>query len=179
MRTITVAIFLLLLMALPLPAQQSTSYKLKEHVLNAGGHPENGVIMSSPGFKVSLDSIGKSVSAAVLGSASFHMDAGFVNTFRPAGEISGLIFLDKNQLQWSAEPSASFYNLYRGTIGAVAELGYGACLKRYMTSTTTSDTDPVSDGGFFYLATVENRLGEEGSKGFQTGGLERQGSVCP
>jgi hypothetical protein len=35
------------------------------------------------------------------------------------------------------------------------------------------------DDGFFYLVTVENRLSEEGTKGFDSGGGERTGSACP
>ena len=177
----TIAIFILLVAASPLLAQQSASYKLEEHVFNAGGHPHNGVVMSSSAFKVSLDSIGDGVSAAVLSSASFNMAAGFVNTYRPAAEITNLAFINKDQLEWDADPSVGVYNLYRDTINNLAALGFGTCLQQDLPSASTFDSDPtpVSGDVYFYLATAENRLGEEGTKGFQTTGSERTGTVCP
>ena len=181
MRILLMAIFILPAAALPLMAQQSAGYKLEEHVMNAGGHPENGVMMFSPGFKVSLDSIGDGVSVGGLGSASFNLDAGFVNTFRPAGEVSALMFINKDQLEWNADPSAGVYNLYRDTINNLVGLGFGACLQQDLNTASTFDRDPMPEpgDGYFYLATAENRLREEGTKGFQTTGSERQGTTCP
>ena len=181
MRTVTIRLFVLLVAASPLLAQQSASFKLEEYVLNAGGHPENGAVMSSTGFKVSLDSIGDGVFGTGLSSASFNMDAGFVNTYRPAAEITDLTFINKDQLEWNADPSAGVYNLYRDTINNLVGLGFGTCLQQDLNSANTFDSDPmpVPGDGYFYLATAENRLREEGTKGFQTSGSERTGNACP
>jgi len=47
-------------------------------------------------------------------------------------------------------------------------------------SVTDTDSDPLPvSGGFFYLVTAENRLAEEGTKGFTAEGAERLGTVCP
>jgi len=166
--------------ALPTLAQQSTNYRLDEHVLNAGGHPDNGAELTSTSFTVSLDSIGDGVVARGLSSSSFRMDAGFTNTYLPADEVAGLLFLDKQQLQWNPEPSVGVYNLYRDRISNLAGLGYGSCAQQDLTSAGATDSDPVPTAdGYFYIVTAESRLGEEGSKGFQNGGVERQGSVCP
>jgi hypothetical protein len=171
---------LALVLALPALAQQSTNYRLDEHVLNSGGNPDNGVELTSTRFTVSMVSIGDGVVARGLSSSSFRMDAGFTNTYLLAGEVNGLLFLDKHQLQWDSEPSIGVYNLYRDLISNLSGLGYGTCVQQYLTSTGASDSDPVpDDDGYFYIVTAENRLGEEGSKGFQNGGIERQGSVCP
>jgi len=171
---------LALALALPAMAQQSTNYRLDEHVLNAGGHPDNGAELLSTGFKVTLDSIGDGIVARGLSSSSFRMDAGFTNTYLPADEVTGLLFLDKQQLQWNPEPSVGVYNLYRDRISNLAGLGYGSCAQQDLTSAGATDSDPVPTAdGYFYIVTAESRLGEEGSKGFQNGGVERQGSVCP
>ena len=47
--------------ALPAYAQEGPTFKLTEHAFNAGGHPANGTILSSPTFRVSIDAIGDSV----------------------------------------------------------------------------------------------------------------------
>ena len=81
-------------------------------------------------------------------------------------------------LTWPAEPSAGVYNLYRDDISN----GFGDCEEQDIAGTTTTDT-AIPTTAFFYLATVENRLAEEGTKGFQSNATERRGGfdlpVCP
>jgi hypothetical protein len=109
------------------------------------------------------------------------MDLGLVGVHRPPGEVQGLRFDDKWTLRWDAERSAGIYNLYRASLGTLSPgLSYGGCQQQNIALTTTTDSDPVPlSDGFFYLITVENRLTEEGTRGHDSDGLERTGSVCP
>ena len=50
-------------------AQQSTSFKLEESTLNAGGHPSGGTVMTSAGFRMSLDAVGDAALATVSAAA--------------------------------------------------------------------------------------------------------------
>lgn len=175
-----VVLALVLAPALPALAQQSTNYKLNEHVLNAGGHPDNGAALTSTSFTISLDSIGDGIVARALSSPSFRMDAGFTNTYRPPSEVQGLLFDDAQSLRWDADPSAGMYNLYRATLGTLNMLTYGSCEQQALVQPSTVDTDPIAPGGgFFYLVTVENRLREEGTRGYRSNSAERIGPVCP
>lgn len=174
------AIVCLLLAALPAAAQQSPSFKLTDAVFNAGGHPSNGTVLTSANFKLSLDSIGEGIAGTGLGSTSFAMDASFGACYPPAGEVVDLRFADPTTLVWSPEKSTGAYNLYRDLLSDLAGGGYGSCLQQDLPDETTTDTDPVPlDDGFFYLATAVNRLGEEGTKGSDSGGTPRAGGVCP
>jgi len=169
-----------LLLAGPALAQESASFKLEEHVFNAGGHPEAGGALTSASFKISLDSIGEEVMAASLTSASFHMGGGFGTVYPPPGEVTGLRFTDKTTLVWDPEKSVGIYNLYRDLISNLAGLGFGNCQQQDLAAATATDADavPLNDG-FSYLATAENRLDEEGTKGFQSNGTQRLGTACP
>ena len=155
-----------LLAMLPVAAQQSASYKLSDSVLNAGGHPSGGTVMTSAG--------------AGLGSASFSADAGFGVCYPPPGEVGGLGFDDAVTLVWNPEKSVGGYNLYRDTLAGLSGSSYGNCLQRDLANETATDADPVPAGdGFFYLVTAENRLGEEGTWGADSAGAPRTGGVCP
>ena len=161
-------------------AQESASYKLDEHALNSGGNPVGGVVLSSANFRITLDSIGEGVARQGLSSASFNLDGGFVMRYPPPGEVHGLSFLDKQTLEWSPEKSAGGYNLYRDSMSGLSGLGYGTCHQQELPGATTTDGDTPSAGdGYFYLVTVENRLDEEGTKGFHSNDDPRQGNVCP
>jgi len=163
-------------------AQQSTSYRLEEHVLNAGGHPVQGTVMSSTSYRITLDAIGDPLAGTALGSASFTMQPGMIAAGTPPGEVTGLVFLaDGVTLQWSPEPSAGAYNVYRGLLSALSATNYGACLAQGQPGTSATDTatPPLYDG-FFYHVTVENLFGEEGTVGFTSSLLERPNtSPCP
>ena len=163
-------------------AQTSTSYRLEEHTLNSGGTPSQGVDLASASFGITLSSIGDTVVATGLSSASFEADVGFDAAYPPPGEVAAacgagqpcLVFTNSETLTWPAEPSAGVYNLYRDDISN----GFGDCEEQDITGTTTTDTATPTTA-FFYLVTVENRLAEEGTKGFQSNATERLGAVCP
>jgi len=112
---------------------------------------------------------------------------GFDAAYPPPGEVAAtcgasgepcLVFTNSETLTWPAERSAGVYNLYRDNISN----GFGDCEEQDITGTTTTDT-AIPTTAFFYLATVENRLAEEGTKGFQSNATERVGGtglpVCP
>ena len=163
-------------------AQQSTNFKLDEHVLNSGGSPVSGTgsSLSSTNFRVRLSSLGEGLIGPALSSASFRVDSGFTQGLLPAGETNGLIFTSQNTLEWNTHLSAGTYNLYRDLHSNLAGFGFGQCEQQGLAGTGATDVDPVPTGdAFFYLVTVENRLGEEGTKGPQSDGTERLGNTCP
>ncbi len=167
-------------------AQTSTSFTLEEHTLNAGGTPSQSVDLTSASFSITLASIGDTVVATGLSSASFEADVGFDVAYPPPGEVAAncgsgepcLLFTDSETLTWPAEPSAGVYNLYRDDISN----GFGECEEQDIAGTMTTDT-AIPATAFFYLTTVKNRLAEEGTKGFQSNMIERLGAValpaCP
>ena len=167
--------------ALPVHAQQGPSFKLTEHAFNAGGHPANGTFLSSPSFRVSLDAIGDSVAMGGSSGPSFHMEGSFVAAYPPPGEVLSLRFTARDTLVWDAEVSVGVHNLYRDLMGNLSGLGYGACHERDVTGQTAVDGEtPSSSNGFFYLVTAENRLGEEGTKGYASDVMERANPApCP
>ena len=162
------------------PAQTSTSFQLEESTFNAGGRPDQNGIAVSASFRISLDSLGDPFALETMTSASFHAESGWLPAYPPPGEVSELVFSDKITLAWNPEPTAGAYNLYRDQVSNLSLLGFGNCEQQDIGSATTTDTDAISSGdGFFYLVAVENRLAEEGTKGNQSSGTERIGSVCP
>ena len=66
-------------------AQESDSFNLSEHTFNAGGSPQDGAVLTSRNFQLSLSAIGQGVTPAALASASFSMSGGFVGTYPPPG----------------------------------------------------------------------------------------------
>jgi hypothetical protein len=179
-RKVTV-LFLALLIPAFLFGQQSTSHKLEEHVLNAGGLPLGGTIISSSSHRMTLGAIGQGVSFAAPASANFVMAPGFVTAYPPPGEVLNLRFTDSTTLAWDADPSVGGYNLYEGNIKSPFDTGYGTCATEGITTlSTTVSGEPVPNAGMFFLITAENRLREEGTKGTDDAGLERDNSnPCP
>lgn len=166
--------------ARPALAQQSASFHISDHTLNAGGRPEGGVTASSASYRISLESVGDGPVRSGLGSASYHMDVSFASCYPPPGEVTGLKFTDRTSLAWDPERSVGAYNLYRDSLTALSGGGYGVCFQPDLPDPAATDTDPVSVGsGFFYLVTAENRLAEEGTKGADSAGAERGGNACP
>ena len=95
-------------------------------------------------------------------------------------EVTNLRFVDGDTLEWDPEKSVGSYNLYRDLISNITGLDFGGCEQQELTSPTTDDTDAVpADDAYFYLVTAENRLAEEGTKGFRSDTTEREGTVCP
>jgi hypothetical protein len=161
-------------------AQQSPSYKLEEYAFNAGGHPVAGVSPASAGQRITLGSIGESFPLRRHFGPTFVLDGGFLFPYFPPGEVLDLRFTNATTLEWDPQVSAGRYNLYRDALAALGGLGYGGCTQQNLTTATTTDATLAPPGaGFFYLVTVENRLGDEGTKGFRSSGEERGGAVCP
>ncbi|HUD71962.1 MAG TPA: S8 family serine peptidase [Dongiaceae bacterium] len=81
---------------------------------------------------------------------------------------------------WTALPTATTYNLYRGDLSLNAPGYYGSCLAPGLPTPSFSDAAiPVAGSGFFYLVTgVWN--GVEGSLGNTSDGVPRvNSSPCP
>lgn len=170
----------LLMLTTAVQAQESPSYKLREHVFNAGGNPDGGAVLASAGFHVRLDAVGEGVTGTVLGSLSYRMDGGFVSAYPPPREVRNLRFSSKTTLSWDAERSAGDYDVYREILSTLPG-GFGTCLQHDIPAQTAADAGVPGGGtGYFYLVTAENRLDEEGTKGFRSNGTERPNPApCP
>lgn len=181
MKMKAMTILLALLVAGPALAQSSASYKLSERTFNAGGHPDQGTVMTSTSYRVSLDSIGEGISVRGLASSSYGMDGSFGLAYPPPGEVTGFRFTDHQAVVWQPEKSVGVYNLYRGLFSDLSGLGYGACEQHDLTGESAIDNDaPPSMDGYFYLATAENRLFEEGTKGWDSNLTQRSNPApCP
>ena len=161
-------------------AQESAGHKLEEYTFNAGGHPAGGVNPGSASHQVTLGSIGEPFGFQVLSGASGVIEGGFLLAYPPPGEVQDVLFVDNTTLVWDVAVAAGTYSMYRGLIGSLPGLAFGICTQQNLLVPTTTDaTLPAVGAGFFYLITVENRLGEEGTKGFTSSGAERLGSACP
>jgi len=162
-------------------AQTSTSYKLTEFAFNNGGDPSNGTFAASTSYRIRLDAVGDAAGATTLSSASHHADGGFVSAYPPPGEVVGPLFSSKTTLTWSPEKSIGSYDVYRAALSSLAGLGFGACLQSGLTAESATDaTSPSAGQGYFYLVTARNLLGEIGTKGYLSSGLERANAApCP
>ncbi len=161
-------------------AQESPSFKQSEHALNGGGRPQQGASAASASFRITLDSIGDAAARASLASGSFRMDGGFVVGYPPPGEVGGLVFRDDSTLVWDAEQSAGSYALYRDAVSTLPG-SFGTCCRSDLSAPTGVDAaSPPGGVAWFYLATVRNRLREEGTKGSTSAGTERANPApCP
>jgi len=180
MRFLVVATILGMVLPGAALAQSSPSFKVAESGFSSGGHPAAGASPSSAGFELSLGSIGDAASPQLVSGPSFRVEGGFVAAYAPPGEVLQLRTPTKTTLQWNADRSAGNYQLYRDGLTELPGSGYGLCLIQNLTGTTATDTNvPTRGRGYFYLVTAENRLGEEGIKGFDSQNNERKGNVCP
>jgi len=163
-------------------AQTSASYDMKAHVVHEGGNPFQGVVLTSGGFRMTLDAVGQGLFAGPLGSASFAMGVGFVAPYPAPGEVRGLTLLaDRKTLTWLPEGAADHYNVYRDQLQTLPG-PYGICWASPLPSTTAIDNAVPGSGaaGLFYLVTSENVLDEEGTKGLTSAGAERANPApCP
>jgi hypothetical protein len=161
-------------------AQTSASYKLTESVFNAGGDPQNGTVAASASWRVTLDAIGDAADGVGLASASWHADAGFVDLYRPPGEVRNVLWPSKTTMTWSPEPTVGAYEVYRSFLSMLPG-DFGSCLASGLTDETATDASaPPVSAGWFYIVTARNRLAEEGTKGAQSSGSERpNSSPCP
>ncbi len=161
-------------------AQQSPSFRLSEQALNCGGHPANGIILSSVHFRITSDAIGDAVAAVIMTGASFQMTSGLLSAFAPPEEVTDLLFSDKETFGWNPASCVGSYNVYRDLLSQLPTLAYGTCFQQALTTDTSTDPSvPTAGDGHFYLITVENTIGEEGTKGFRSDGSERLGTSCP
>jgi hypothetical protein len=161
-------------------AQESAGFDFEEHALNGGGSPIGGKNLTSTRYRITLSALGDAVRTGELRSDRYQMSGGHVSAYGPPGEVADLEFIDRDTLAWSAERSAASYHLYRAGFDTLACSTYGACLDSGISGSSTDDGAlPPPTTGYFYLVTAENRLGEEGTKGYRSDGAERQGSVCP
>jgi hypothetical protein len=180
LRTLLLLAPLLVLLAPEALAQQSSRFILSEWTINDGGDPLNGSSAASASFHVTLDAIGDGVVATGLGSASWHLDSGFVDVYAPPGEVQGQLFTNAMSMTWIPEKSVGEYEVYRGLLSGLPG-GYGACFLSALASAAATDSGapPLGDG-WFYLVTAKNRLGEEGTKGYDSNGAMRANpSPCP
>lgn len=177
-----VLLFLLLLLGGGLAlAQQSSSHRLDEHTFNAGGHPQGGAVLTSASFRLTLGAIGDGLVVADAASKSFAVDAGFVAAYPPPGDLRNVLFTDATTLVWDPDRSAGTYNLYQGLITRPFDPEYGLCQTAGLPDAMTGvPAIPAVGEALFVLPTVENRLGEEGTKGSDSSGSERaNASPCP
>jgi len=159
-------------------AQQSPSFRIEQKTLNAGGRPQGTVVAASASFRISLDAIGASVApGTVLSGTGYRGDLGLVPTYRPPQEIADLRFGSPDDLFWSADPSVGSYAVYRGGLAALSSGDTGSCHVTGPATTVADASAPSSGAAFFYLVTVRNRIGEESTKGFRTGGAQRANPV--
>jgi hypothetical protein len=165
----------------PARAQQSPSHKLTESTFNEGGHPAGGVVLTSAGYRITLDAVGDAARPTLVTGPSWRMHPGFVPAYRPPGEaLNLLVDPDRVTFRWDPERSVGSYNLYRGLLSTLSGLGYGTCLQQSIAGETATDASiPSTGAGYFYIVTAENRLTEEGTKGFDSSGAERLGAFCP
>ena len=132
-------------------AQQSTSYKISDHVFNTGGHPEAGTVLTSASHLMTMDAIGESVVGSGLSSASYRVDGSFMSAYPPPGEVTGLRFTNDVTLAWAPEKSVGGYNLYRDWLSSLSGLSYGQCKQYDLPGETATESDtPTPPGrGFF------------------------------
>ena len=165
----------------PVSAQSSTSFQIEESAFNAGGHPNGGTMMTSATYRITLDSLGEAIDGATVASASYSMQGGMVTAYAAPGEVDNLLFTGKDALDWGAHTSADVYHLYRQQSGLLPSAYAGACEEPDIPQSATSASGaPPSGAVWFYIVTAENRLGEEGTRGFESTGSERpEAGACP
>jgi hypothetical protein len=171
----------LLIGALPADAQTSASYQLTESAINCGGDPQNGTVLTSASFKVTLDAIGDAIAGGPLASSSYSSDVGLPPSLKPPGEVSSLRFTDKTTLAWHPEGSVGTYRLYRGLLTDLPT-SYGTCQTPggLTTEQATDATTPSPGQCFVYLVTARNRISEEGTMGSTSSGTPIPNtSPCP
>ena len=160
-------------------AQSNANFRIEQPTLNQGGHPVNGLVMSSASQTISFDALGDSVTGTTVTSASFQIDVGLVAAYPYPDEVRHFVFRTKTAMSWDPERSVGTYNVYRGSLSGLA--GAGICFASGLTSPASTETGKPSAGApWFYLVTAENRLRIEGTKGYRTSGVERPNTApCP
>jgi hypothetical protein len=161
--------------------QSSTSYRLEEFALNAGGHPGGGLALSSASYRMSLDAVGETRTAPELRSAAYSMHVGFALSYPPPREVQQVVLLgDRVTLAWKPERSVGAYHVYRGKLHRLPG-DYGDChIADVPVQQVQVEEIPAVGQGFFYLVTAKSRLFEEGITGYESSGGSRPDPVpCP
>jgi hypothetical protein len=138
-------------------------------------------VATSSGFRLGLESIGEPLAWRPQSSGAYRLDGGFLPAYPPPGEVTGVAILaDQRTLTWSAEPVSTAYNVYTGSLRPLPG-SYGACAAARVAGNAWMDfSTPPLGTGVFYLVTGENRLWQEGTKGYASSGAERpNSSPCP
>lgn len=162
-------------------AQSGPTYRLEELTMNAGGHPADGVGLTSSSYRMSLDALGEASVAPRLRGSVYSMDAGFARCFPPPAEVQQVVVLaDKTTFAWAPDPSVGAYRVYFGDVRNV-RWDEGTCLMAGIDPEfTTPDHFPEPGETFFYLITAQNTLLEEGTTGYDSAGTPRDAPVpCP
>jgi len=172
-------LWVLVLAALPAAAQESASYRLVDHALNAGGVPAQGEIHVSAQFRLTLEAIAGPVGHLNALSKGYDASGGLIAGLLPPTEVQGLAFTDGDTLTWNGHAAAGAFRLYREGLDGVAAAF--TCLTGDVPGPTADDGDAPSAGqGFAYLVTVTNTLGEEGTPGSTSNGTPRTlAGACP
>ena len=173
---------LLVLLAVPslAGAQTSASFRISTSTFNGGGDPGNNGCAASASYRIRIDALGAPTASQESVSPSFRTGTGFVDGLAPPGEVQGVAFTDKITLTWNPDRSIGTYQVYRDSLRSLPG-EYGSCFAPGSSSEGAVDPDaPQAGEGWIYLVTARNRLGEEGTKGVSTGGVERENlSPCP
>jgi hypothetical protein len=108
------------------------------------------------------------------------------NTTLVPGEVGTLTWLDKDTLQWPAEPSANEYHVYKDLLTTLGYGSFATCadsLDLDRTDTELVDTNtPPAGQGWYYLITAEDTDVEpprEGSLGLATCAERSNFTPCP
>ena len=107
--------------------------------------------------------------------------SGFLAAYPPPGEVLNVSFTDSTSLIWGAERSVGAYNLYQGSVMNPFDPNYGICQQSGITTeSATIAATPAPGDAIFVLVTAENRLLEEGTKGPDSAGSQRNNiNACP
>ena len=101
------------------------------------------------------------------------------------GDVSGLLWVDKDTLQWNAEPSAGEYHVYRDDLSALGYDRFGSC-RDDLDEATGVRTDkelldaepPLPGAGWLFIVSAE-AAAEEGTLGFGSCAERSDFNPCP
>ena len=160
----------------------SPSHVLEEYAFNSAGVPLASLSPESASHRLQLAAIGDDLAMLGLVADGFGLDAALTAAYRPPEEVQNLrLGAKKNRLFWDPSLAAGSYTLYRQSLKELTEPTVGDCNQPGIETPFTTDNDPVPvGGGFFYLVTVDSRLGERGPAGTTSDGTPRpMPPACP
>jgi hypothetical protein len=105
------------------------------------------------------------------------------NTALAPQVVTGLVWTGPTTLEWTAEPTAVEYHVYRAPLSTLAYSAYGTCadgLELVRTDTTLTDVSvPAPGDGFYYKITMEDSSSEEYTLGLGTCAERSNFTACP